>query len=220
MSRKKRFLLLLRTAGTTQTFTYAASGGISLAGGAAYSKTQDYVGSGGLTLAGAASLAKGKSVTPAGGMTAAGAAATSKGKTYSASGGLALAGAATTSLHLAVHAYTGTGGLAFGGAAQAEYFAGPHGVPGGGLSWLLARRYERPPEKPQPVRRYAYEPSGGLLLGGAAATEFIPVPNFARELMARLTLPHFGGAARVEHFDALVFARERDDEELFLEDIL
>jgi len=118
------------TVSAETTYTYAATGGVSLAGAATLEKTKAYSATGGLTLAGAATTSYTAGTvtyeyTATGGLVLAGAAVTEKDKAYLATGGMALAGAATTSYTAgaATYEYTATGGLTLAGAATTAYQA-------------------------------------------------------------------------------------------------
>lgn len=84
----------LPTAGGVQTYSYTATGGISIAGAAAQTRGRAVTPAGGISFSGAASMLRGVVRTITGGITLSGAAAVVRGCTKAVSGGISFAGAA------------------------------------------------------------------------------------------------------------------------------
>lgn len=125
---------------STQSFSYSASGGLSLAGSASRAAVRAVSAAGGLTLSGASATVRKISRTAAGGLSIAGAASFAKGQTVAPAGGLNLSGNAA---QLRTRVLLPAGGIVLGGSA---------GFSSSGTQQLVVT------------------PSGGLVLGGAAAT--------------------------------------------------
>lgn len=122
-----------------------------------------YAGSGGFTLAGTAALTRNRSYLPTGGFTAAGVAPVARGKVYDPSGGIVFAGAAPTESGtggLNSYIYAGSGGFTFAGAAPLA--RNRSWLPDGGLSLAGVAAL---------LRNRSYLPSGGISFGGHAASE-------------------------------------------------
>jgi hypothetical protein len=130
---------VLKVAGGTQTFTYAAvggfvlggtapvirsavkipAGGITMSGTAAQSRSSVKTTSGGIAFSGTAPQVRSKAVTASGGITLGGTASVLRGLAKTASGGILFAGAASVSFHSAVQTLivTPVGGMVFAGTA-------------------------------------------------------------------------------------------------------
>lgn len=170
--------------GGSNTFTYAGSGGITLAGSAARAKGKAFLPAGGITLSGTATKAKGKAFLPSGGATFGGAATTSKVPAGSVigswvgTGGITLAGAA---LLAKGKACLPTGGVAYAGAALTT--KGKAFLPAGGITLSgIATKAKGKAFLPAggitlsgaatKVKGKAFLPSGGATFGGTAATSY------------------------------------------------
>lgn len=149
---------LAASTGGTQSYSYSATGGLSLSGAATALRARALAAAGGLTLAGAAAQVRKVTRAAAGGLTLAGAAAFAKGATVVPAGGITLAGAAALNrLRVAVPAggieLSGEAGYSTSGSQQFSYSAT------GGLSLSGSA--------PQ-ARVSVPAVAGGLQLGGAA----------------------------------------------------
>lgn len=148
--------------GGTQSFSYSAAGGLTLAGTAALLRKITRAAAGGVTLGGAAPFAKGKVVAAAGGLTLAGAAALNRKRVPVAVGGLVMSGAAAvTSSGTQQFSYTAQGGLSLGGTAaelrkRVPVAAG--GVQLGGAATVSTHEQQR-----------VVAAAGGVSLGGGAS---------------------------------------------------
>lgn len=119
--RKKIFIF---GASGTQTYSYTASGGMTLSGASAALRKPVVAAAGGLSFSGAAGFAKAVSLAASGGVTLSGVAAQIRRRAVTAVGGLNFAGASTVSTHEAARIVTASGGLSFGGAASVSTVSG------------------------------------------------------------------------------------------------
>lgn len=148
--------------GGTQSFSYTAAGGLTLAGAAAVLRARVAAAAGGLVLAGAAAFAKGKVVAAAGGVQLGGSAVQIRVRVPAPSGGLQLGGAAGYATSGAQSfSYAAQGGLSLGGSAAQLRVAARTALGGlqlGGAAAAASHEQQR-----------VVTPSGGLSIGGAAS---------------------------------------------------
>ena len=155
---QKWTIIAIEVKGTAgNSYSHAASGGMTTGGAATLKRTRAQQASGGLTTGGAATLKRTRAQQASGGLTTGGAAGASKsaGNSYAASGGLTTGGAATLKL---VKTAVATGGLTTGGTGAqklSKSVSASGGLTAGGTATLKRT-------SAQPV-------SGGLTTGGAGA---------------------------------------------------
>jgi hypothetical protein len=167
------------SAGGSLTYSYTATGGLTISGAAPAVRSRakvptgglglsgvapasrgkaQPVPTGGLVLSGAALKASGRGVTPSGGVTLSGAAVSLRGAARTAAGGLLLSGSTAT---VRGKAHLPTGGIALTGAAAAA--RGRRANPTGGISLSGATAM---------LRGVARTASGGILFAGTAPVSF------------------------------------------------
>lgn len=184
MPRRRIFL----PTSTTQSYSYAASGGLTIAGVAGLNRVRTKEAAGGLVLGGTAATARGRAVAAAGGLSLAGAAAFAKGKTVAPAGGVSFAGTAAQNR---VHVVSPAGGFLFSGAAdyatsgtQQYSYSASGGIQFGGA---IVR-----------ARVHVVVALGGLQFGGSAS---LSTHEALRTVVAAGGL-QFGGAASYSTFNA------------------
>jgi len=172
----------------TQSFSYSATGGLSLSGTSAQLRARVKAAAGGITTGGAATVSRvRKQATPSGGVALGGAASFAKGKVIAAAGGITVSGAAA---QLRVRVPAPAGGVALGGAADYSSNSGQQSYSysaTGGLQ-LAGASAE--------ARVAARTASGGISLGGTAG-------NSTHEASRTVTPSgglHMGGSAAVTSF--------------------
>lgn len=142
--------LMAAAGGGTQSYSYAASGGLTFAGAATQSRASapavagglvfagaadysnhsagtqsySYTAAGGLTFAGASDQARVSARAAAGGLSFGGASPQARATVRDTAGGLNLGGDAVVSTHEAARTVTAAGGLQFGGSAAVTYAGG------------------------------------------------------------------------------------------------
>lgn len=111
--------------GGTQTYTYAATGGMTFGGSATEERHKVQSVSGGLQFGGSASVSfvglQTQVVTPSGGITFGGTATKTSTRPESVSGGIQFGGSATVETHESVRTVTPSGGITFGGSASVVF---------------------------------------------------------------------------------------------------
>lgn len=173
---------LVEDLGGTQSYSYSASGGLSIAGVAAALRSRavsvaggislggatasarvgSRTASGGISLVGAASFARGQTVAPSGGLSLSGAATKACARVAASAGGLQMSGAATVSTSgTQTYAYTATGGLVLAGNVTQARKASRTSSGGIAISGAAAASSHE--------SRRTVTASGGISLGGAAS---------------------------------------------------
>jgi hypothetical protein len=160
-----------KIASGTQSYSYTASGGMTLGGTAARVKKITKAAAGGIVLSGAAPNARGFGYLPSGGMLLGGTALRLVKRPVVPSGGLQMGGAATVSFNAGTqtYSYTASGGMLLGGVAAV-------------------------------LRSLKYLPTGGIVLSGTAAISthqstrtVIASGGFVLSGAAGVTYHHEGG---------------------------
>jgi hypothetical protein len=171
----------LSSSGSTQSFSYTAAGGITLAGTSTLNRVRTSVAAGGLQLSGTSALVRKITPAPSGGLIFGGSSLFAKGFQLTAAGGLSLSGAASL---LRARVAAPSGGLVFGGSSGYSNSSGTQtysytAVGGMVLAGTAAL-----------VRKAAVTAAGGLQLSGAAAINFFVVgaTSLSRRLGTLLTL--------------------------------
>jgi len=174
--------------GSTQSYSYTGSGGMTLSGAAAKVKVRALAAAGGATFGGASTVAKKRTYTPSGGLQHGGAATAARARACSAAGGCNFAGAAARAK---IKVAAGVGGVVFAGSApystsgtQQYSYTASGGATLSGASACVKKRVAAA--------------AGGFAFGGAAAMS----SHEARRTVVAAGGLNFGGAASISTFSA------------------
>ena len=172
---RKLILPIWLASGGIQTFSHAASGGLTTGGTATLQRTRAIVASGGLTTGSAATLARTQVHTVSGGLTVGGTATAAKTAlfTHAAAGGLTTGGAATLA-RTQVHPISG--GLTAGGVAtlaRTQVSSVSGGLTAGGAATL--------------ARTQVHAVAGGLTASGTAPASYTSAGSFSYVATGGLT---------------------------------